>query len=69
MGRGIDWGFGVSSAVKRLPAMWETRVQFLGREDPLEKEMASTPKLLPGKSHGRTSLISYSSWGRRVRHD
>ena len=26
--------------VKRLPAMQETRVQFLGREDPLEKEMA-----------------------------
>ena len=26
--------------VKRLPAMWETRVRFLGLEDPLEKEMA-----------------------------
>ena len=26
--------------VKRLPAMLETRVRFLGREDPLEKEMA-----------------------------
>ena len=26
--------------VKRLPAMLETRVQFLGREDPLAKEMA-----------------------------
>ena len=26
--------------VKHLPAMWETWVQFLGREDPLEKEMA-----------------------------
>ena len=25
--------------VKRLPAMRETRVQSLGREDPLEKEM------------------------------
>ena len=32
--------------VKRLPTMWQTQVQFLGREDPLEKEMAthsSTP--------------------------
>ena len=32
--------------VKRLPAMWETQVQSLGQEDPLEKEMAthsSTP--------------------------
>ena len=24
-----------------LPAVWETWVQFLGREDPLEKEMAT----------------------------
>ena len=30
----------VAQTVKRLPAMWETRVQFLGQEDPLEKEMA-----------------------------
>ena len=27
--------------VKRLPTMWETWVQSLGREDPLEKEMAT----------------------------
>ena len=26
--------------VKRLPAMWETWVQYLGQEDPHEKEMA-----------------------------
>ena len=26
--------------VKRLSTMQETRVRFLGREDPLEKEMA-----------------------------
>ena len=30
----------VAQMVKRLPAMQETRVRFLGREDPLEKEMA-----------------------------
>ena len=30
----------VAQTVKRLPAMRETRVRFLGREDPLEKEMA-----------------------------
>ena len=29
-----------SSVVKNLPANAETRVQPLGREDPLEKEMA-----------------------------
>ena len=27
--------------VKNLPAMQETRVQFLGLEDPVEKEMAT----------------------------
>ena len=27
--------------VKHLPAMQETQVQSLGREDPLEKEMAT----------------------------
>ena len=31
----------VAQTVKRLPGMWETWVQFLGREDPLEKEMAT----------------------------
>ena len=30
----------VAQRVKRLPAMWETWVRSLGREDPLEKEMA-----------------------------
>ena len=29
----------VAQTVKLLPAMQETRVRFLGREDPLEKEM------------------------------
>ena len=55
----------VAQTVKRLPAMWETRVRFLGREDPLEKDWQSTPALLPGKSHGRRSLIGYSPWGRK----
>ena len=31
----------VASSVKNLPAMQETRVQFLGGEDPLEKEMTA----------------------------
>ena len=30
----------MAQMVKRLPAMRETQVQFLGWEDPLEKEMA-----------------------------
>ena len=31
----------VAQTVKHLPAMWETQVQSLGWEDPLEKEMAT----------------------------
>ena len=29
----------------------------------LEKEMATTPVFLRGKSHGRRSLVGYSPWG------
>jgi len=31
----------VAQLVKSLPAMWETWVQFLGPEDPLEKGMVT----------------------------
>ena len=30
-----------ASQVKSLPTMWETRVQSLGQEDPLKKEIAT----------------------------
>ena len=50
---------------KCLPAMRETWVQSLGQEDPLEKEMATTPIFLPGKSHGRRSLAGYSPRGHK----
>ena len=49
--------------VKNLPAMQETWVRSLGREDPLEKGMA-TPVFLPGESdYGQRSLVSYSPQG------
>ena len=35
------WVFLIAQSVNNLPAMQETWVQFLGREDPLEKEMAT----------------------------
>ena len=35
--------------VKHLPAMRETQVQFLGWEDPLEKEMATHSNTLAWK--------------------
>ena len=43
----------------------ETRVQSLGREDPLEEEMATIPVFLPEKSQGQRSLVGYSPWGRK----
>ena len=48
--------------VKNLPAVWETQVQSLGLEDPLEEEMA-TQVFLPGKFHGQRNLVGYSPWG------
>ena len=35
--------------VKRLPTMWETGVQSLGREDALKKEMATHSSILAWK--------------------
>ena len=49
--------------VKHLPATWETRVQSLGREEPLEKEMATHSSILAGKFHGLRRLVGYSPWG------
>ena len=41
--RYTSWASLVAQSVKNLPAMQETWVRFLGREDPLEKETATTP--------------------------
>ena len=43
------WGFPGGSAVKNPPVMEETRVQSLGREDPLEKGMATHSSILAWK--------------------
>ena len=39
----------VAQTVKRLPAMQETRVPSLGREDSLEKEMATHSSIVAWK--------------------
>ena len=51
--------------VKSLPAVWETQVQSLGWEDPLEKEMVTHSSILAWRSHGWRSLAGYSPWGSR----
>ena len=56
----------VAQMVKNLPAMQETWIQFLGLEDPLEKEMANHSSVLawripwPGETGGLQSMGSQS---------
>ena len=45
----VQWTSLVAQLVKHLPTMWETRVRSLGREDPLEKEMATHSSTLAWK--------------------
>ena len=45
----MDWASLVAQTVKNLPAVQETWVQSLDREDPLEKEMAIHSSILAWK--------------------
>ena len=56
----------VAKSLKNIPAIQETQVQFLGWEEPLEKEMATYSSIfawrLPGTEEpGRL----YSPWGHK----
>ena len=57
----------VTQMVKHLPMMRETRVQSLGREDLLEKDMATHSSILAWKILWTERLQSMGS--QRVRHD
>ena len=60
----------VAQMVKRLPTMQETQVQSLGREDPLEKEMATHSSTLAWKIPWTEEPRRLQSMGsQRVRHD
>ena len=60
----------VAQLVKNLPAMQETQVQFLGPEDPLEKEMATRSSILAWKIPWTEEPGRLQSMGsQRVRHD
>jgi len=60
----------VAQMVKRLPAMWETWVRFLGQEDPLEKEMAIHSSTLAWKIPWTEEPDRLQSMGsQRVGHD
>ena len=56
--------------VKRLPTMQETRVQSLGQEDLLEKEMATHSSTLAWKTPWMEKPCRLQSMGsQRVGHD
>ena len=55
----------MAQLVKSLPAMQEMWVQSLGRENPLEKKMA-TQVFLPGESRGQRSLVDCSPRGHKA---
>ena len=60
----------VAQAVKRLSTMQETRVRSLGREDPLEKEMAIPSSTIAWKIPRTEELGRLQSMGsQRVGHD
>ena len=56
--------------VKNLPAMQETQVQPLGREDPLEKEVATHASILTWEIPWTVDPGGLQSMGsQRVRHN
>ena len=58
----------MAQTVKNMPTMWETRVQSLGRESPLEKEMTTHSDILAWEiswteePRGLQSIDSQKSW-------
>ena len=53
----------MAQMVKKLAAVQETWVQFLGWEDPLEKGMPTCSSILAEEFHGQRSLPGYNPWG------
>ena len=51
--------------VKKLPAIQETWVRFLGQEDPLEKGMATHSSLLAWRIPWTEEPAGYSLWGHK----
>ena len=62
--------FLVAQMVKNLPAVWETQVQSLGQEDPLEKGMATHSSILGWEIPWTEEPGGLQPMGsQRVRHD
>ena len=52
----------VFQMVKDLPALQKTQVRSLGREDPLEKGMATHSSIPACEFHGQRSLVGFSPY-------
>ena len=66
----VCWASLVAQMVKNLPAVQETKVQFLGWEDPLKKEMATDFSTLAWRIPRTEEPGRLQSMGlQRVRHD
>ena len=57
----IYWVSLVVHMIKNLPAMWETQVQSLGKEDPLEKQLATLSSILAWGIPGRLQSMGLQS--------
>ena len=53
----------MAQMVKNPPAIWETQVQSLGQEDPLEEETATHSSILAWEIPWTESLVGYSPRG------
>ena len=53
----------MAQTVKNLPVMWETQVQCLGQEDPLEKEMETHSSTLAWRIPWTVELGGLQSMG------
>ena len=58
-----SWASLVAQLIKNPPAMWETWVQSLGWEDPLEKGTATHPLQYSGLENSMDYTVS--PWGRK----
>ena len=60
----------MAQTINNLHAMQETQVQSLGREDPLEKKMATHSSILAWETPQTEEPVRLQSMGsKRVRHD
>ena len=67
-----SWGYkdlDMTEQLNWIEETWRPRFDPWVRKIPQRRESLSTPVFLPGKSYGQRSLVGYSPWDHRVRHN